>query len=64
MEYEAEKHDIVYQGKFIYGYNLEKDIVQTVNGLRYNTETQSGVTESGGKFNYKKMKTLLFISAM
>ncbi|ETR73240.1 MAG: hypothetical protein OMM_01103 [Candidatus Magnetoglobus multicellularis str. Araruama] len=60
MEYEAEKHDIVYQGKFIYGYNLEKDIVQTVNGLRYNTETQSGVTESGGKFNYKKNEDITF----
>jgi len=60
IEYEAQKINLVREGQFISGYNFETNQKQTVNGLRYETETQSGITESGGKFKYIDQEYITF----
>jgi hypothetical protein len=60
IEYEAQKINPVREGQFISGYNFETNQKQTVNGLRYATETQSGVTESAGKFKYIDKEYITF----
>jgi len=52
LEYEAEKVEVFYEGKFIDS--------GPVDGLKYETETQNGVTSSGGKFIYKKREFITF----
>ncbi|MBF0450199.1 MAG: hypothetical protein HQK75_05815 [Candidatus Magnetomorum sp.] len=52
LEYEAEKVEIFYEGQFIDS--------GPVDGLRYETETQQGVTNSGGMFKYKKREYITF----
>ena len=60
IEYEAQKVNPVREGQFISGYNFDTNQKQTVNGLRYATESQSGVTESGGKFKYIDREYITF----
>jgi hypothetical protein len=60
IEYEAQKVDPVREGQFISGYDFETNQKQSVNGLRYSTETQSGMTESGGRFKYIDQEFITF----
>jgi hypothetical protein len=60
IEYEAQKVDPVREGQFISGYDFETNQKQSVNGLRYITETQSGTTDSGGKFKYLDQEFITF----
>jgi hypothetical protein len=60
LDYETQKVNPVHEGQFISGYNFETNQKQTVNGLRYETKTQNGVTESGGRFRYKKQEYITF----
>jgi hypothetical protein len=60
LEYEAQKVDSVREGQFISGYNSETMQKQTVDGLRYETTTQSGITESGGRFKYMDQEYITF----
>ena len=52
LEYEAEKVEIIYEGKFVDSGPVE--------GLRYETKTQSGLTDSDGIFKYKKREYVTF----
>jgi hypothetical protein len=60
IEYEAQKVDPVREGQFISGYDFETNQKQSVNGLRYSTDTQSGITESEGKFKYIDQEYITF----
>ena len=52
LEYEAEKVEIIYEGQFIDSGPVE--------GLKYTTKTQSGLTDSSGIFKYKKREYITF----
>jgi len=60
LDYDAQKVDLIREGQFISGYNSETNQKQTVNGLRYETDTQSGITESGGKYKYMDKEYITF----
>jgi hypothetical protein len=60
IEYEAQKTNPVREGQFISGYNFETNQKQTVNGLRYETETQAGVTESNGNYKFIDQEYITF----